>query len=111
MPDALAPSSASPVPALSENETFDTIGMSDARRGDGEIPAPTIRGRDAAACTGGAGGCAVALQISRRRAMPWRAATSCFQLPSAISTGASARPIMIDDAIMMPPDALSATTR
>ena len=61
--------------------------------------------------TGGAGGGAVALQMSRKRARPCRAATSCFQLPSAISTGASARPIRIDDAIMMPPEALSATTR
>ena len=61
--------------------------------------------------TGGVGGFAVTLQISRRRPMPWRAAISCFQLPSATSTGASARPIMIDDAIMMPPDARSATTR
>ena len=61
--------------------------------------------------TGGAGGCAVALQMSRRRVRPWRAAASCFQVPSAISTGASARPIRIEDAIMMPPDALSATTR
>ena len=50
-------------------------------------------------------------KMSRRRAMPWRAATSCFQVPSATSTGASARPIMIEDAIMMPPDALSETTR
>ena len=61
--------------------------------------------------TGGVGGGAVALDMLRKRARPCRAATSCFQLPSAISTGASARPIRIDDAIMMPPEALSAITR
>jgi hypothetical protein len=80
------------------------------RRGDGEIlhnkfsAGPGQRNR-------GAAGFAVTLQMSRRRAIPWRAATSCFQLPSAISTGASARPIIIDEAIMMPPEARSAITR
>ena len=110
LPDALAPSSASPMPAFSVKEMFWTIGLSvpgaatasscteSSRQGRGSI-------------TGGAGGFAVALQMSRSRVMPWRAATSCFQLPSATSTGASARPIMIEEAIMMPPEALSATTR
>src|SRR5205085_11361220 len=110
LPEALAPSSANPMPGLSENETLDTIGVS--------VPGATTErsctessrhGRGNA--TGGAGGFAVTLQISRRRMIPCRAATSCFQLPKATSTGASARPIMIEEAIMMPPDALSATTR
>jgi len=98
------------MPALSENEMFETIGLV----APGAVTASSCtdssrQGRGST--TGGAGGAAVALQMSRRRVMPWRAATSCFQVPSAISTGASARPIMIDEAIMMPPEALSATTR
>src|SRR5262245_58762990 len=98
------------MPALSENEMFETIGLS--APGAATLSPCTSnsrhgRGRD----TGGAGGLAVILQISRRRATPWRAATSCFQVLSATSTGASARPIMIDEAIMMPPEALSDTTR
>ena len=67
------------------------------------------RGRGSA--TAGAAGAAVAFKTARRRLIPWRAATSCFQLDSAISIGASARPIMIDEAIMMPPEACSMMTR
>ena len=110
LPDALAPSRASPVPALSEKLTFDTIGVSEP--GAATLSSCTASSRQGrASATAGNGGFAVALHTSRNRAMPWRAATSCFQLPSATSTGANARPIMIDDAIMTPPEALSATTR
>ena len=110
LPDALAPSSASPMPAFRANETFRTIGLS--APGGATTKFCTVSSRlGRGSTTGGAFGAAVTLQISRRRVRPWRAATSCFQVPSATSTGASARPIMIDDAIMTPPDALSATTR
>ena len=111
LPDALAPSSASPVPAFSEKETFCTIGLSVPGAATAELLHRTARGRAAAASPAARRPVPSTLQISRSRAMPWRAATSCFQLPSATSTGASARPIMIEEAIMMPPDALSATTR
>ena len=41
---------------------------------------------------------------------PYARQIRCFQASSTISIGASARPIMIDDAIMMPPLACSPTT-
>jgi hypothetical protein len=95
---------------LSENVTPDTIGMSNPGAATARFCTDNSR-QGRGNMTGGAGGGAVALQMSRRRVRPWRAAASCFQVPSAISTGASARPIRIEDAIMMPPDALSAMTR
>ena len=61
--------------------------------------------------TGGVAGTAVACKIPRSRAMPWRAATSCFQVPKATSMGASARPITIEEAIMIPPEACSIRTK
>src|SRR4029078_7899970 len=109
LPEALAPRSASPIPALSENETLETIALVDPGAAtDSSLTESSRHGRGNS--TGGGGGAAVAMQISRRRAMPWRAAASCFHELSAISTGASARPIMIEEAIMTPPEALSATT-
>src|SRR5438270_12289360 len=86
LPDALEPSSARPVPALSEKETLDTIGVcvpgaTTAR----SCTASSRRGRGSA--TGGAGGLAVALHMSRRRKIPCRAATSRFQVTHATLTG------------------------
>ena len=110
LPAALAPSKARPMPAVSVKEMLE-------RRVRSPPGTVTVRsstdsfwcGRGSA--TASAAGAAVAFRTSRRRPMPWRAATSCFQLASATSIGASARPIMIDEAIMMPPEACSMMTR
>ena len=77
-PDALAPSKANPMPALSEKETFETIGFSPP--GAATLRACTESSRQGrGSATGGAGGFAVTLQMSRRRARPRRpGSTPCW---------------------------------
>ena len=49
-------------------------------------------------------------KVSPKRLTASRADMRCFHVPRTISIGASARPIMIEDAIMMPPLAFSPMT-
>src|SRR5262252_9332115 len=102
LPDPLAPSSAKPVPAESAKDTLRVTKRLDPG------------GTTARSCThncllghgkvmAGAGGAAVARKVPTKWLMACRAEMSCFQVPSTISIGARARPIMIEEAIMTPP--------
>ena len=71
-----------------------------------EVSRPSGCGRAAAGRRPAPRAAAVTSRTARRRLIPSRAATSCFQFASATSTGARARPIMIEDAIMIPPGRL-----
>src|SRR4249919_2314509 len=109
LPEPLAPTSARPAPAVRPKETLRTIKRLDP--GGATVSFCTHRclageGR----VTAGADGEAIVQNVSLSLLTASRAETSCFQVPRTISIGASARPIMIEDAIMIPPLAWSATT-
>src|SRR5262245_8366444 len=109
-PEPLAPSKARPLPAGRENEISRAI----TRLEPGGTTATCWTQRLLAgerSVTAGAGGEGMPFSVVSRRLTASRAAMSCFQVPRTISIGASARPMMIDEAIMMPPLALSPTTR
>src|SRR5262249_21021853 len=95
-PEPLAPSNARPLPAGSENEISRAI----TRLEPGGATATCWTQRWLAgerSVTAGGGGEDKPFSVSSSRLTASLAEMSCFQVPSTISIGASARPMMIDE--------------
>ena len=108
-PDALGPMMPRPLPALSAKATSCTTGL--RLPGGTALAASTDRLARGRGNASGALRAGIATRSSFNRRQAWRAATKPFQLAIATSTGARAREVRIELAMMMPAEACCCNTR
>ena len=111
LPEALGPMMPRPLPALSEKVDILHDEALDAGRRSRSRPRPRRSRSAAAAAIGGFPRRAAPRAARSRRFQLWRAATKPRQLAIASSTGASAREVRIELAMMMPAVACCSITR
>ena len=100
LPAPLGPMMPSASPVLSANRTLATTGF--VPPGATTVTCSTSRLRAGCGSAVASRFGAARVSVSDSRVMLWRAAMKARQLAMAVSIGASARPIMIEAAIMAP---------